>query len=164
MEPFFFRDQIPPADVYGYGLNTPTPLAMMHDTSLRILVVDSDDTSARDACALLEGGGHVTHTAANCTEAVSRLNSIYFDLVLMGVEPPCTDGLETARAIRRTRDVIAAIPIIAFGSTSSPGLGNRCIKAGMDAFLATPFSLPDFAETLRRVHNARVFSPRLRPA
>lgn len=137
-----------------------TPGTAMYEASLRILVVESDAANARQTRSVLEEGGHVIHMAANTSEAISRLNSTYFDLVLTGVNHPDMEGLETARAIRRTDDIIATIPIIALSPASAPRDDARCIKAGVNAFLSTPFSLPAFAETLRQVHNRRVFNSR----
>jgi CheY-like chemotaxis protein len=130
---------------------------MTPDAPLKILIVDGDGASALSTRTLLEQAGYAARMVGNGPEVINILNSVYFDLVLMDVDADTAKDFRTARAIRQMDDVIAGIPIIALSGTSDPQASSRCLKAGMNGFLAKPFSLLDFSDALRRMHNRRIF-------
>src|SRR5207249_7868844 len=88
---------------------------------------------------MLERRGHrvtaVESGRAACTaEALER-----FDLVLMDVQMPEMDGLEAAAAIReRERSTGRHIPIVALTAHAMKGDRERCLAAGMDAYVSKP--------------------------
>jgi CheY-like chemotaxis protein len=113
----------------------------------RILVID-DDALIRDALRLLleELGARVTE-AAGGSEALQRLETGRFDLVLCDLRMPDVDGFAVIRRIRgdrRWRD----LPVVAV-SAVGPGAGpDRTREAGFDARLHKPFDLNDLVEAL----------------
>lgn len=66
----------------------------------RILVVDANDHAASLLAVLLQLEGHEVQTAADAGEAVDRAESFRPEVVLMALEKPGIDGLETSRRIR----------------------------------------------------------------
>lgn len=131
---------------------------MINTPKLRILVVDDERVSALHTRKLLEKKGHKIEVAHSGAEAVATLNSLYFDLVLMSLELPEMNGIETTRAIRSTDDSIATTPIIALTGSIDPKACEQCIEAGMNDFMEKPFSIPTFEDTLQHMHNQLVFN------
>ncbi len=79
-------------------------------------------------------------------EAVRRFHHGKYDLVLMDCHMPDLDGLEATRQIRAVEGPGQHVPILAVTAGTVPGARQACLQAGMDDFIAKPFSL----STLRR--------------
>jgi signal transduction histidine kinase/CheY-like chemotaxis protein len=122
---------------------------------LDVLVVEDSVVNQRLAVGLLKKYGHRVTTANDGKEAVARLASASFDVVLMDVEMPEMDGLE-ATAVIRTQEQRTGrhVPIIAMTAHALQGDRERCIKAGMDDYVAKPIRgrqlFEAIAEVLRR--------------
>ena len=89
--------------------------------------------------------------AASAEEALSVLREDAFDLVLMDVQMPVTDGLAATRAIRagETGELNRHVPIIAMTAYSSSEDEDACYEAGMTGYLAKPLSLQGFLNAIR---------------
>jgi len=79
-------------------------------------------------------------------DAVRRFHQTRYDLVLMDCHMPDLDGLEATRQIRAIEGPERHVPILAVTAGTVPGARQACLQAGMDDFIAKPFSLA----TLRR--------------
>ncbi len=79
-------------------------------------------------------------------EAVRKFHQGQYDLVLMDCHMPDLDGLEATRQIRAFEGPNRRVPIVAVTAGTVPGARQACLQAGMDDFIAKPFSL----STLRR--------------
>ncbi len=79
-------------------------------------------------------------------EAVRKFHQGRYDLVLMDCHMPDLDGLEATRQIRAFEGPNRRVPVIAVTAGTVPGARQACLNAGMDDFIAKPFSL----STLRR--------------
>lgn len=79
-------------------------------------------------------------------EAVRKFHQGKYDLVLMDCHMPDLDGLEATRQIRAVEGPNRRVPILAVTAGTVPGARQACLQAGMDDFIAKPFSL----STLRR--------------
>jgi CheY-like chemotaxis protein len=90
--------------------------------------------------------------AHNGKEALAALAADKFDLVLMDVQMPEMDGLEATVAIRtREKRTGGHIPIIAMTAHALKGDRQRCLDAGMDAYIAKPIHVEQFLETIAGV-------------
>ncbi len=117
--------------------------------SLRVLVVDDHKPNRKLAIRILERRGHKCESACDGEEAVAAFTSSSFDLVLMDVQMPETDGLEASRAIRaRERSTGAHVPIIAMTAHAMTGDRERCLSAGMDGYLSKPIRARELLEKL----------------
>ncbi len=107
--------------------------------SRAILVVDDNPLNCKLLALLLERAGHRVVTARSGTEALERLAADPFDLVLMDVQMPGLDGLETTRRIRALADPgRAATPVVAVTAGALPDDARRCAAAGMNGYLTKP--------------------------
>ena len=113
---------------------------------LRILMAEDNDVNRKLAVTLLERRGHevvAVGTGREAVEATSReaieaTGGRGFDLVLMDVQMPEMDGLEATRAIRRREGLGPRLPIVAMTAHAMAGDKQRCLDAGMDAYLTKP--------------------------
>jgi CheY-like chemotaxis protein len=74
-------------------------------------------------------------------EAVRLFRPGRYDLVLMDCQMPELDGLAASRQIRAVEAGKSRVPIIAVTAGTVSGARRACLEAGMDDFLAKPFSL-----------------------
>lgn len=106
---------------------------------LEILLVEDNPVNRRIAETLLGKLGHRVAVAPNGLEAVELYRGGAFDLVLMDVQMPEMDGLDATRAIRGIeRTTGRRAQIIAMTAFDQEGDRERCLEAGMDAFLGKP--------------------------
>jgi signal transduction histidine kinase/CheY-like chemotaxis protein len=107
--------------------------------NLRILLVEDNAVNQRLATRLLEKAGHHVQVAENGVQAVSEFQAQTFDLILMDVQMPEMDGFEATAAIRAWESARNLhTPIIAMTAHAMKGDRERCLRAGMDGYLAKP--------------------------
>ena len=116
----------------------------------RILLAEDNAVNQALAVRILEKQGHRVAVAHNGREALAALerSSGGFDLILMDVQMPELGGLEATSMIRdKEKSTGTHIPIVALTAHALKGDRERCLAAGMDAYLAKPIQ----PESLRRV-------------
>jgi CheY-like chemotaxis protein len=125
---------------------TPSPTRV-----LRILVAEDNPVNQRLAMRLLEKRGHVVSVATTGSEALALLKQTVFDVILMDVQMPDIDGLETTAIIRdREKAAGGRIPIIALTAHSMKGDRERCMSAGMDYYVTKPINAAELIEVVER--------------
>jgi len=113
-------------------------------TGLRILLAEDNVVNQQLAARLLEKRGHQVTIAANGREALNALAQGSFDLVLMDVQMPEMGGLEATAEIRQQEEATGRhIPIVALTAHAMKGDEERCLAAGMDAYVAKPVKARD---------------------
>jgi two-component system, sensor histidine kinase and response regulator len=75
--------------------------------------------------------------ATSGAEALEAVTKRRYDLVLMDLQMPEMDGLETTRRMRKLPGY-ESVPILALTANSSDEIRARCLHAGMQAFLSKP--------------------------
>jgi PAS domain S-box-containing protein len=121
-------------------------------SGLRILVAEDNRLNQVLMIRLLEKQGHVVAVANNGREALAVLEKERVDVILMDVQMPEMDGLETTQAIRSNeRDSGEHVPIIALTAHALKGDHERCLAAGMDAYLAKPIKSSELTDLLKRL-------------
>jgi two-component system, sensor histidine kinase and response regulator len=106
---------------------------------LNVLIVEDNATNQKLLLALLKQRGYRAEVAANGREGVDKSAAEPFDVILMDVQMPEMSGLEATAAIReRERDSGGHVPIIALTAHAMAGDSERCLAAGMDAYVSKP--------------------------
>ncbi len=149
----------PPHLVTRHSLRElPPPPGVVMMRPLRILVAEDNLVNQTVAVRILEKGGHSVVVANNGKEALTTLGRVQFDLILMDVQMPLLDGLETTRMIRhQERETGRHIPIIAMTAHAMKGDREQCLAAGMDDYLAKPINTAELYALLQK-HSATVGS------
>jgi signal transduction histidine kinase/CheY-like chemotaxis protein len=115
----------------------------------RILIVEDNRINQQVVAGLLTKKGYHTTVANHGGEALAALETADFDLVLMDVQMPVLDGLETTRRIRldeRWRN----LPIVGLTAHAMAGDRERCLEAGMSDYLPKPVRGPALLEAVQR--------------
>ena len=100
----------------------------------------------------------------NGREALAALDGQSFDAVLMDVQMPEMDGFEATAAIRAREPATGVhIPIIAMTAHAMKGDRERCLAAGMDAYVSKPLRPQELFEVLERPGPRGRRRPRGRP-
>jgi CheY-like chemotaxis protein/HPt (histidine-containing phosphotransfer) domain-containing protein len=124
-----------PAESSGRGLAKPDFKA-----AIRVLLVEDNLVNQRVVMAILRKHGYHIDVANNGWEALTKLEisaADEYQLVLMDIQMPVLDGLETTRTIRRDPRWLN-LPIIAMTAHAMNGDRERCIQAGMNAYISKP--------------------------
>ena len=104
----------------------------------RILLADDNEVNQKVGRRLLEQLGHVVTVVADGNAAVAAWRSGQFDLILMDCQMPVLDGYEATRQIRLLERVGMHLPIVALTADAVSGTEEKCLAAGMDAYLTKP--------------------------
>ena len=111
----------------------------------RILLVDDEPLMIKGLKRTLEQDGYATDSASDGEEALKKLNSEHYDLVLLDVMLPKLSGIEVCQIVRETSD-IPIIMLTAKGETEDKVSG---LEMGADDYIVKPFEVK---ELLARVH------------
>ena len=164
---FHFTVQLKPYDSSRLPVTSLEKRASFSIENLHILVVDDNKVNRDLACMVLEGKNRVV-TAQSGLEAIEKLISNRFDVVIMDVQMPVMDGLSATRIIRaaenrketerqeETQQFSALtralggghLPIIAMTAHAMSGDMELCLEAGMDDYITKPFQIEQLETTL----------------
>ena len=113
-----------------------------------VLIAEDNPTNQQVILAQLKKLGYEAKVAANGVEAVEAVEREKFDLVLMDCQMPLMDGYEATRRIRQS--IHPPIPIIALTANAMNPDRARCLREGMDEYLAKPVELRDLATVIAK--------------
>ena len=113
----------------------------------RVLLVDDNESNLEMLSTYLRIKGCEVLVARSGAGAIDLAREQPPDIILMDVQMPEMDGLETTRRLRTDR-ALRRTPIIALTALVMPGDREQCLAAGMDDYLGKPIGLK---ELYRRV-------------
>jgi two-component system sensor histidine kinase/response regulator len=143
--------------------SAPAPeLILANHRPLHILLVEDNSVNQRLALKLLEKRGHTVVVAENGKEALTASAAENFDLILMDVQMPEMDGFDATRAIRESETIARGpldgecaharhVPIVAMTAHAMKGDRERCLEAGMDAYISKPLRPQQLYEIIESV-------------
>jgi CheY-like chemotaxis protein/HPt (histidine-containing phosphotransfer) domain-containing protein len=122
--------------------------------NLNILLVEDNPVNRKLAEHMLEKAGHQVVAADNGAAALETLERTRFDVVLMDVQMPRMDGIETTLAIRNREKITGEhVPVIALTAHAMVGDRERCLRAGMDGYLIKPIQPTMLLEAIERLQS-----------
>jgi len=116
----------------------------------RILLVEDNRVNQRLVTLMLERAGHLVDVADDGGAALSALESRRYDMILMDAQMPRMDGYEASRRIRSAERPGEHVPIIALTARAMEGDREKCLEAGMDAYLTKPIAQADLLAAIER--------------
>jgi CheY-like chemotaxis protein/nitrogen-specific signal transduction histidine kinase/HPt (histidine-containing phosphotransfer) domain-containing protein len=146
-----------PADSPLQGLLRPLAKPAVkapHSERMRVLVVDDHPVNREVLVRQLDLIGIASDSANDGIEALEAWAAGHYSAVLADIHMPRMDGYELARRIRAAeakRDRGSPrTPIVAVTANAMKGEEERCIDAGMDAYLVKPVNIERLRATLER--------------
>lgn len=116
----------------------------------RVLLVDDNATNRKVASQILMKAGCEVQMASSGQEAILVLQSdANFDLVLMDIQMPEMDGMETTRRLKAL-GLVHLPPIVAMTAYAMKEDRERFLAAGMDDYLAKPIRAQQLIQTVSR--------------
>ncbi len=137
-------EEAPPRSVPATAADTNTPVGL----ALRVLLAEDNPVNRMLAVRLLERSGHSVVAVENGLRAVEATRRERFDVILMDVQMPEVDGFEATARIRASG---SRVPIVALTAHATSGWAERCLAAGMDAYVTKPIRSAELAATLARI-------------
>jgi PAS domain S-box-containing protein len=126
-----------------------------------ILLVEDNDINRLYASSILKMWGCHFETAENGVVALEKIRNNSFDAILMDVQMPVMDGLETTKAIRQGDPKKKDILIIALTANATPQDYQRCLDAGMNDCIIKPFTQQDLFAALNKHLGRKVMSKKV---
>ena len=113
---------------------------------LFVLLVEDHEINRFMAQTILENWQCKVDIAVNGLEAIEKVKSTTYDVILMDMRMPEMDGLEATRYIRKTLNI--KTPIIALTANAIKGDSEKCAAVGMNDYISKPFKQDDLLEKL----------------
>ena len=104
-----------------------------------ILLVEDDKLIQTIEALLITEQGFEVDIAMNGREALQKVHTNHYRLVLMDIGLPDQDGLTLTRQLRRHYSSLQ-LPIVALTAHNSQETENACIQAGMNGFICKPLT------------------------
>jgi PAS domain S-box-containing protein len=114
----------------------------------KILLVEDNKINQQVAKELLELFGLSVTIASSGKEALQKVQSDTYDLVLMDIQMPDMDGFETTQRIRNIPE-FASLPIIAMTAHAMSGDREKSLEAGMNDHITKPIDPDVLQQRLR---------------
>ncbi len=138
----------PRASAGEVGVAKPQFASLMQQFAGRVMVVEDNSVNQKVARQILERLGCEVILAENGADAVSLLSTTPVRLVFMDLQMPVMDGITATRRIRELEAGTHRVPIVALTANAMTGEFEKCIAAGMDAFLTKPLDIDRLREVL----------------
>ncbi len=121
------------------------------ESPMRILLAEDNSVNQMVATKLLARHGHHVKVATTGLEAVQAWEHEPFDLILMDEQMPAMDGIEAVRQIRarESENGTKRTAIVALTASAMKGDRERFLAAGMDGYLAKPFTSEELYAAIR---------------
>jgi len=130
---------------------------------LDILVAEDNAINQKVVLRMLAHLGYQADTAANGREVLGALERRNYDVVLMDIQMPEMDGIETTRHILERYPSDSRPYVIAMTANALHGDRERLIAAGMDDYVGKPVDIEDMARALQRRPQPAAPSSAMRP-
>ena len=113
-----------------------------------VLVAEDNPVNRRLLEVMLTKQGYVVRTTEDGVQALSAVERERPDILLLDIQMPGLTGPDVARRIRAREEQLRSprLPILAVTANAFKGDRDACVAAGMDDFLAKPFTAGELSE------------------
>ncbi|MEM7038949.1 MAG: response regulator, partial [Bacteroidota bacterium] len=113
---------------------------------LKVMVVDDDEVNLMVAERILLHLGCTATTVDSGKEALVEFEADEYDLILMDIQMPEMDGVETTKRLKRSQQTVP--PIIGLSANAMEGDAEKYMAQGLDDYLHKPVTLEDLGAKL----------------
>ncbi|MBU0765659.1 MAG: response regulator [Bacteroidetes bacterium] len=119
--------------------------------NIRVLLVEDNEINQTLARSLLVKKNFIVDVANNGIEAIEKIKTGSYHIILMDLHMPEMDGIEATGYIRnRLEPPKCAVPIIALTAAAIKGEREKCIVAGMDDYISKPFKADELLNIIMK--------------
>jgi PAS domain S-box-containing protein len=117
---------------------------------LRVLIAEDNLVNQKVVTKMLGRLGYCADVVNNGLEAVERLETDRYDVLLLDVQMPVMDGFEAARTITGSMPSSERPRIVGMTALAMTGDRERCLEAGMDDYITKPVKPEELQAALER--------------
>ncbi|HEY9623750.1 MAG TPA: CHASE4 domain-containing protein [Crinalium sp.] len=131
-------------------LNADTDKEHSVESSAHVLVVEDIEENQKLMIRMLQQLGYQADAVNNGQQALERLTQCSYDIVLMDCQMPVLDGYEATRRLRQHENSHHHTIVIGLTAHAMVGDKEKCLAAGMDAYMSKPVRVNELSELLQR--------------
>lgn len=125
-------------------------IAEMRLSNVNMLLVEDNPVNQKMTVAMLKKAGFHVDIAENGKKAVEAVERKNYDVIFMDIQMPEMDGFEATKTIRSIEKADKRNIIIAMTAHAMPGDREKCIKAGMDDYIAKPIDPKELFDIIKK--------------
>lgn len=114
----------------------------------RILIIDDDEGAARSLELILRRKGYETESALTGTEGLEKAAADFFDVAILDIKLPDTDGTKLLNPLKAINPDIALLVVTAFASIET---AVRAMEAGASGYIIKPLNIDEVLAKVRGV-------------
>ena len=118
------------------------------EKGLRILLADDNRVNQKVISRILEAGGHYVKVVGDGEAALDAMEAGGIDFVLMDLNMPGMDGVESTKLFRMMSLGRPHLPIVGLTADATKAASDRAVEAGMDACLTKPVNGPTLLDKI----------------
>ncbi|QOS78773.1 PAS domain S-box protein [Paenibacillus sp. JNUCC31] len=128
---------------------------------LRILIAEDNEVNQLVLRRMIEKKGHLADYVVNGVEAVEAVKQNKYDIVFMDVHMPRLNGFEATKAIKEALTPDTCPYIVAVTANAVRGDMDKCLKAGMDAYVSKPIKSESIMQVMEEFYKTKKQKNRL---
>lgn len=113
-----------------------------------ILVVDDNQDNRELVVKVLKGKGYQIAEAVDGEEALSKVEELMPDLILMDISIPKLDGYEVTKRLKSNIE-LRGIPVIALTAHAMKGDREKALAAGCDGYISKPINVRELSNQIK---------------
>jgi DNA-binding NtrC family response regulator len=111
-----------------------------------VLVVDDEESVRIILKQMLDKGGYGVGLASNGVEALNKMKSTKFDMLISDINMPVMDGVAL---LQKSKELYPAIPVIFITAYGKDKVIMEAMKAGLSDYIEKPFRMDEVLQTIR---------------
>jgi PAS domain S-box-containing protein len=128
------------------------PVSTPHSTSPLVMVADDNEAVLDMVTGFLKANKFRVVGVRSGFELLERAPEEHPDIILVDIQMPNLDGMETTRRLRANSDpLLARTPIIATTALAMPGDREKCLEAGINDYMSKPILLPHLVDRIHQL-------------
>jgi len=137
-------------ELESQSLSSIEPSPPKQEASPLILLAEDNEANISTVSSYLRAKGYRIILAKNGREAIALAQSENPNLILMDIQMPGMDGIESMQQIRRNPNLVD-VPIVALTALAMTGDRDRCLEAGANDYMTKPVKLKQLATTIQQL-------------